>query len=66
MAARHPYAILTCDVCGKIVASDAASGLLVFVRGDQIVYEEPPLCGDCGLAIGMTAMSRWAEEEEES
>lgn len=66
MAQRHPYAILTCDVCGHMVGSDAASGLLIFMRGGQPVYEEPPLCTDCSLAIGMTAISRWAEEEEES
>jgi len=41
------------------------SGLLVFVRGDEVRYEEPPLCSRCSVAIGVTALVRWAEEEEE-
>jgi hypothetical protein len=41
------------------------SGLLVFVRGDEVRYEEPPLCARCSVAIGVTALVRWAEEEEE-
>jgi hypothetical protein len=65
MAYSHPYAIVPCDVCGQTVAPDAPSGLLVFVRGGETVYEQPPLCADCSLAIGMTAIARWAEEEEE-
>jgi len=76
MASSHPYAILSCDVCGEFVSPDATSlgsrtrgcastGLLVFVRAGETVYEEPPLCGSCSLAIGVTAITRWAEEEEE-
>jgi hypothetical protein len=65
MAGSHPYAILTCNVCGEYVSSDASTGLLVFVRAGETVYEEPPLCGACSLAIGVTAITRWAEEEEE-
>jgi hypothetical protein len=41
------------------------SGLLVFARGDEVRYEEPPLCARCSVAIGVTALVRWAEEEEE-
>lgn len=41
------------------------SGLLVFVRADEVRYEEPPLCSRCSVAIGVTALVRWAEEEEE-
>jgi hypothetical protein len=41
------------------------SGLLLFVRGDEVRYEEPPLCSRCSVAIGVTALVRWAEEEEE-
>jgi hypothetical protein len=65
MAYSHPYAIVPCDVCGDAVSSDAAGGLLVFVRGGETVYEEPPLCSACSLAIGVTAIARWAQEEEE-
>lgn len=79
MGGRHPYAILTCDACGAPVASPLAgrlpveadsaslpgSGLLVFSRGGEVHYEEPPLCARCSVAIGVTALVRWAEEEEE-
>jgi len=65
MGDRHPYAILTCDACGAPVDGDASSGLLVFARGEEVHYEEPPLCPRCSVAIGVTALVRWAEEEEE-
>lgn len=65
MARSHPYAILFCDACGEPTAGDDGSGLLVFARGDETSYEEPPLCARCSVAIGVTALVRWAEEEEE-
>jgi hypothetical protein len=65
MAPSHPYAILFCDACGEPVTGDASSGLLIFPRGDENAYEEPPLCARCSVAIGVTALVRWAEEEEE-
>jgi len=66
MALSHPYALLTCDACGvPIDGDDASAGLYVSVRGDEVRYEEPPLCPRCSLAIGLTALVRWAEEEEE-
>jgi hypothetical protein len=65
MGYSHPYAVVTCDVCGEAVDGETTGGLLVFVRGGETVYEEPPLCPNCSLAIGVTAISRWAEEEEE-
>jgi len=64
-AHRHPYAILFCDACGEPVTEDAGSGLLIFARGEEALYEEPPLCNRCSVAIGVTALVRWAEEEEE-
>lgn len=66
MAMSHPYAISLCDACGAPVDSDhAGAGLYVQARGDEVRYEEPPLCPRCSLAIGVTALVRWAEEEEE-
>ena len=65
MAQSHPYAILTGDAGGEPVTGDAGSGLLIFARGDELSYEEPPLCARCSVAIGVTALVRWAEEEEE-
>jgi hypothetical protein len=62
----------TCDVCGKTVDLDdedgdqlSGSGLYIWLRGDKVVYEEPPLCASCGTAISMTALGRWEIEEEE-
>ena len=62
-----------CDVCGDpVLEDDGASpwsvpghGLYLWLRGDRIVYEEPPLCAACGTAIGMSALARWEIEEEE-
>lgn len=45
------------DVCGR--------GLLVWSRGDERRYQEPPLCPHCAAAIGVTALHRWEIEEEE-
>jgi hypothetical protein len=56
---------LTCHACNvPIEGEPAGSGLLVFPRGDRNHYEEPPLCTRCAHAIGMTALWRWAEEED--
>ncbi len=59
-----------CDVCGEKVDLEdedalTGSGLYIWVRGDHVVYEEPPLCASCGTAISMTALGRWEIEEEE-
>lgn len=62
-----------CDVCNAEIAAgegdDAEEvtgrGLLVWTRGDERRYQEPPLCPPCAAAIGLTALSRWEIEEEE-
>jgi hypothetical protein len=62
-----------CDVCGDRLLEDdddpetalTGSGLYIWSRGGEIVYEEPPLCAVCGTAIGMSALARWEIEEEE-
>lgn len=57
---------LTCHACDALIEGEPAGrGLLVFVRGDEVEREEPPLCERCAHAIGMTALFRFAEEEEE-
>ncbi len=76
--ARSPHADAEameaiCDVCGKKVEDLgdedgeqlSGSGLYIWLRGDKVVYEEPPLCASCGTAISMTALGRWEIEEEE-
>lgn len=55
-----------CDACGEAIdASPAGHGVLVSVRGEAIEHEDQPLCERCAHAIGMTALFRFAEEEEE-
>jgi hypothetical protein len=65
---------LQCDVCDAPLHGDetddqenafAGRGLYVWIRGGKVVYEEPPLCANCGTAIGMSALARWDIEEEE-
>jgi hypothetical protein len=63
-----------CDVCAAPMASEAADdegqavsgrGLLVWARGEERRYQEPPLCPSCASAIGLSALQRWEIEEEE-
>lgn len=66
MRPESPGERYECHACGATeVGEPAGWGLLVFVRGDGVVYEEPPLCERCALAIRMTARHRWELEEEE-
>lgn len=62
-----------CDVCAEPLAANPEDegydvhgrGLLVWARGDERRYQEPPLCPGCAAAIGVSALSRWEIEEEE-
>ena len=55
-----------CDACETPIQGEpAGSGLLLFPRGDELRREEPPLCSKCALAISVTALQRFVEEEEE-
>jgi hypothetical protein len=59
-----------CDVCGtKVDLADEddtlGSGLYIWSRGGNVVYDEPPLCASCGTAISLRALARWEIEEEE-
>lgn len=61
-----------CDVCGEHLTAEEddgpqvhGRGLLVWTRGEERRYQEPPLCPSCAAAIGMTALQRWEIEEEE-
>jgi len=57
---------LFCHACDTPIDGEpGGTGLFVVLRGDHIEYEEPPLCHDCALAIGVTALYRFAEQEEE-
>lgn len=57
-----------CDLCEQILASGdetGGSGLYVWTRGDEVRFEEPPLCARCGHDVALVATRQWAEEEEE-
>lgn len=55
-----------CDACSTVVRGEPAGrGLYVWPRGDEVRYEEPPLCGKCATAIGLTALAIFSVEEEE-
>ncbi len=54
-----------CDACGKKFAGEPAGhGLYIWTRGDEVRYEEPPLCDGCAQAIGLAAMAQWELEED--
>ena len=65
-----------CDVCAGTLdranddtadgdESASGRGLLVWSRGEERRYQEPPLCASCATAIGVSALQRWEIEEEE-
>jgi len=55
-----------CDACSELIEGEPAGrGLYVWTRGDEVRYEEPPLCARCATAIGITALTTWSVEEEE-
>ena len=55
-----------CDMCGQHFDCDpAGSGLFMWTRGDEVRFEEPPLCEECGKNVTLDALTRWFVEEEE-
>jgi hypothetical protein len=55
-----------CDVCDSFFEGEpAGAGLLVWTRGEEVRYEEPPLCEECALRVTVGALLRWEIEEEE-
>jgi hypothetical protein len=45
-----------CDSCGEVIRGrPAGSGLFLWTRGDEVRYEEPPLCESCAPAIAFGA-----------
>jgi hypothetical protein len=47
-----------CDLCEQpIEGRAAASGLLLWARGDEIRCDEPPLCPSCAAAISVAALA---------
>ena len=55
-----------CDGCGQHFDEEpAGSGLFMWTRGEEIRWEEPPLCQECAQNVTLDALTRWDAEEEE-
>ena len=55
-----------CDLCGEsFEGQPAGSGLLLWTRGTEVRYEEPPLCEACAQKVTAGALFQWALEDEE-
>jgi len=55
-----------CDACGDSFEGEpAGSGLFLWTRGEEIRYEEPPLCEQCASRITVGALLKWDTEDEE-
>ena len=55
-----------CDACGDSFEGEpAGAGLFLWTRGDEVRYEEPPLCEQCASRITVGALLKWDTEDEE-
>lgn len=55
-----------CDACdARIEGEPGGRGLFYWFRGEDIRFDEPPLCEDCAAAITHAANRAWDIEEEE-
>jgi len=63
MAAKTP---LHCDACGESIEGDpAGAGLFLWTRGEEVRFEEPPLCERCAYAIAVGgSLSQELDDEE--
>jgi hypothetical protein len=58
--------VLHCDACGDAIdGAPAGAGLFLWTRGDEIRYEEPPLCAGCAHAIAIGGSLQIDREDEE-
>jgi hypothetical protein len=63
---RLPEAQFQCDMCGESFAGPpAGSGLLLWTRGNEVRYDEPPLCEHCAGRVTIGALMQWMADEEE-
>lgn len=54
-----------CDLCEETFNGKAeGSGLLLWTRGSELRYEEPPLCKNCGDKLLLGALSQWMAVDE--
>lgn len=56
---------LECDACDRRIEGEPGGrGLYIWTRGEEVRYEEPPLCDACAQAIGLAALAMWELEED--
>jgi len=56
---------LRCDACGdEIEGTPAGSGLFLWTRGEEVRFEEPPLCERCAYAIAVGGSLQMDIDEE--
>jgi hypothetical protein len=69
MADGAPATRIECDICGEPIDVDddafVGKGVFLSVRGDEVRYENAPLCSACATAIGINALIRAEIEEDE-
>lgn len=64
--AAAPAPGFDCDMCGEHFEGEpAGSGLFMWTRGEELRFEEPPLCEACAQNVTLDALTRWEAEEEE-
>jgi hypothetical protein len=65
-AAPEGNEALRCDACGETIeGSPAGSGLFLWTRGEEVRYEEPPLCERCAYAIAVGGTLQWGDVDDE-
>lgn len=53
---------IQCALCDDVIEGEAYStGLMMWTRGDDVRYDEPPLCGPCSTSITVSAWARWMQ-----
>jgi hypothetical protein len=61
-----PPQVHECDLCGQAFeGAPPGSGLLLWTRGDEVRYEEPPLCEACSGRLLLGALMRWADDDDD-
>ncbi|HTQ04467.1 MAG TPA: hypothetical protein VMI54_11455 [Polyangiaceae bacterium] len=64
--APHHGKSYECDACGRSFDGEpAGAGLFLWTRGDEVRYEEPPLCEECASEITVGALVKWDAEDDE-
>jgi hypothetical protein len=61
-----PERTFECDHCHESFQGEpSGAGLLLWTRGDEVRFEEPPLCEECAASITVGALMKWDAEAEE-